>query len=99
MLGKTDRLQITPLLGCLIVVLGNTASVFATPSRSQWNQAEAVRRVQDVVAHEQACDFAWDKIPWRTDPTLALAEARKQNKPIFVYFFLHGKTGPATAPC
>jgi hypothetical protein len=99
MLHKTHRLLIIGALWCLPSVLANTQSAFAAPSRAQWNQAEAVRRVQDVIAHEQACDFAWDKIPWRTDPTLALSEAKKQNKPIFIYFFLHGKTGPATAPC
>ena len=36
---------------------------------------------------------------WQTDPEKASALAQKDQKPIFVYFFLKRNVGPAAAPC
>lgn len=65
----------------------------------KWDQEEAIKRVKAIIAQEEAGDFAWDKIQWNTDPAEAIALSKKQEKPIFLYFFLKGEVGPAAAPC
>ena len=32
-----------------------------------------------------AADFAWQQIPWHTEPGAALKEARAENRPLFVW--------------
>lgn len=41
----------------------------------------------------------WDKITWKTDVAEAVAIAQKEQKPIFVFFFLKKNVGPVDAPC
>ena len=69
------------------------------PKRPDWDQKKAVEMVKCLVAQEEKGDFAWDTIAWKTDPAEAAALAQKEQKPIFVYFFLKKNAGPATAPC
>lgn len=66
--------------------------------RPVWNQDKAVEIVQkcvDLEAHGQP----WDKIAWMEDVPAAVARAKKEDKPLFVYFFLKKNVGPAAAPC
>ena len=67
--------------------------------RPDWDQKKAVEMVKGLVAQEDKGDFDWDKIDWKTDPIKAAALAQKEQKPIFVYFFLKKNVGPAAAPC
>lgn len=67
--------------------------------RPDWDQKKAVEIVKGFVAQEEKGDFDWDKIAWKTDPAEAAARAQKEQKPIFVYFFLKKNVGPAAAPC
>ncbi len=67
--------------------------------RPDWDQKKAVEIVKGFVAQEEKGDFDWDKIAWKTDSAEAAALARKEQKPIFVYFFLKKNVGPAAAPC
>lgn len=32
-----------------------------------------------------ATDFRWQQIPWLTDPDAALAQAKAENRPLFVW--------------
>jgi hypothetical protein len=63
-----------------------------------WDQAEARRRVERVLAVERQGQ-PWDAIPWETDPARATQRARESGRPLFVFFFLKKDTGPTTAPC
>lgn len=76
-----------------------TASGQQPAKRPEWDQKKAVQKVKDVIALEEKGDFPWDKIAWQTDPEKASALAQKEQKPIFVYFFLKRNVGPAAAPC
>lgn len=67
--------------------------------KRKWDQKEALERVKEVLAQEAKEDFAWDNISWGTDVDKAVARSQKEQKPIFLYFFLKGKVGPAKAPC
>lgn len=67
--------------------------------RPRWDHEEAQRRVRAVIAKEEAKDFAWDNIAWLTSPAEAASRAQQENKPIFLYFFLKGPSGPSEAPC
>ena len=67
--------------------------------RPDWDQKKAVEMVKGLVAQEEKGEFDWDKIDWKTDPAEAAALAQKEQKPIFVYFFLKKNVGPAAAPC
>ncbi|MBC7998101.1 MAG: hypothetical protein IAF58_09175 [Leptolyngbya sp.] len=53
----------------------------------------------EVLSQEEANNLAWDKIKWLTEPAEAAEAAEREHKPIIVYFFLKGTTGPAAAPC
>ncbi len=80
-----------------ILFLGN-ASAQEVPKRPEWDQKKAVEKVKQLIALEEKGQ-AWDKIAWQTDPAKAAALAKKEQKPIFVFFFLKKNVGPATAPC
>lgn len=67
--------------------------------RPDWDQKRAVEKVKEVIALEKKGELPWDKIAWQTDPAAAAALARKEQKPIFVYFYLKKNVGPAAAPC
>ena len=71
--------------------------------RPEWDQKKAVEMIKQARAVEEAGQpFAWDKIAWMTDADKAVARAQKENKPIFVFFFLANpgpSNGPAAAPC
>lgn len=78
------------LLGCGLAVGG--------PTERCWDQAEAVRRVERMLAIEHSGQ-PWREIPWRTDPWQASREAASTGKPLFVWFYQRKATGPAEAPC
>ena len=79
---------------CPVFVAGQEAA-----KRPDWDQKKAVQKVKDLIALEEKGDLPWDKIAWQTDPDKASALAQKEQKPVFVYFFLKRNVGPATAPC
>ena len=67
--------------------------------RAEWDQKKAVEKVKQLIALEEMGDLPWDNIAWKTDPAEAAALAQKEQKPIFVFFFLKKDVGPANAPC
>ena len=69
-----------------------------TPKRADWDQKKAVEIVKKVVALEEGGQ-PWDKIKWKTDVAEAVALAQKEQKPLFVFFFLKKDVGPVGAPC
>nr|CAA9212254.1 hypothetical protein AVDCRST_MAG63-14 [uncultured Armatimonadetes bacterium] len=70
----------------------------AQAERPEWDQGKAVEAVKKVTALEAARRQPWDKIAWLTDVDAAVARARKENRPIFLYFYVE-KGGPAAAMC
>ena len=90
----------TPVASAVLAGLCAVAAFGQGPGeRPKWDQKVAVRKVKDLIALEEKGDFPWDDIAWQTDPGEASALARKEQKPIFVYFFLKRNVGPAAAPC
>ena len=71
----------------------------AQEKRPDWDQKKAAEKVKGLLALEEKGDLPWDKIAWQTDPAKAAAQAQKEGKPIFVFFFLKKDVGPANAPC
>ena len=72
---------------------------FAQEKRAAWDQKKAVEAVKGIIALEAKGELPWDKIAWHTDPARAVALAQKEQKPIFLFFFLKKDVGPANAPC
>ena len=66
---------------------------------AEWDQKKAVERIKQLITLEEKGELPWDKIAWKTDPAEAAALAQKEQKPIFVFFFLKKDVGPANAPC
>ena len=87
------------LLSLLFLLTMCTSPAYAGAERPSWDQQRALQRVRAVIAQEDAGDFAWEEIEWLTDPQKAQRLAAKEGKPIFLFFFLKGKTGPSLAPC
>ena len=54
------------------------------------NQYPTMQKAIDAVLANES-QKEWKKIAWRTDANAALAEAQKQNKPIFVFFTVKQK--------
>ena len=88
-------------------LLALTGAVVALPllafcqdqaARPEWDQKKAAEKVQKVIALEET-GRPWDRIAWMTDAEAAVTRARKESKPIFIYFFLKKNIGPAAAPC
>ena len=87
-----------------VAVIASFSPSFSSAQEStrcpDWDQKKAVEKVKCILALEAKGDmFSWDKIAWKTDPAEAAALARKEQKPIFVFFFLKKNVGPAAAPC
>jgi hypothetical protein len=87
------------LLACLTSLSIADRGESVEIGRPKWDQQQAIHRVKSVIEQENAHDFAWDKIAWLTDPTQAAALAKRDGKPILLYFFLRGQSGPPAAPC
>ena len=86
---------------CVVLVLSairDGAADEPAPKR-EWNQDEALTRVQEVLEIEKSGDLPWDNIAWETDAAKAIERSTKENKPLFVYMFLKKDIGPANAPC
>lgn len=83
----------------VIVVIAFSNFFLPAAGRQNWDQQEAVKRVQSVVSQEELKDFRWDKINWLVDPKIATERALLEHKPILLYFFLKGDSGPKEAPC
>lgn len=88
--------RFSPSLG-LLVLAGMALS--QEPKRETWDQRRALQVVQGVRALEEKGDLPWDSIPWKTDAREAVDLAQKEQKPIFLFFFLKKNSGPAQAPC
>jgi hypothetical protein len=67
--------------------------------RPDWDQKKAVQKVKEVLAVEEKGELPWDKIAWLDDAKAAVEKAKKEEKPLFVYFFLKKNVGPMNAPC
>lgn len=74
-----------------------TAREFPEKTRPEWDQTKARKMVQDVIDAE-AEGIAWDEIRWMTDVESAIKKSKKEQRPIFVYWYVK-KGGPKTAPC
>ena len=75
------------------------AMTAAADERAEWDQEEAVAKVQKVLDTE-AAGRPWDDIDWVTDPAEALRVATEKGRPIVVYYYLRKEaTGPRDAPC
>ena len=72
---------------------------FAQEKRADWDQKKAVEKVKGLLVLEAKGELPWDKIAWHTDPAKAVALAQKEQKPIFLFFFLKKDVGPIDAPC
>ena len=44
-----------------------------------------VRALEARAVRPAGAGFRWQEIPWHTDAATALAEARKENRPLFVW--------------
>jgi len=86
------------LAGLATLALPLFAFSQAQAERPQWDQKKAVAAVKRLTELEQSQSKPWDKTAWMTDVDAAVARARKENKPIFLYFYV-SKGGPATAKC
>ena len=82
------------------VLLGSASAQADEPAkRPEWDQKKAVEKLNNMLAVEEEGKLPWDDIAWQTDPAKAAALAQKEQKPIFIYFFLKKNVGPAAAPC
>jgi hypothetical protein len=66
--------------------------------RPEWDQQKAIELIKKVAAVEESGQ-PWDDIAWLTDADEAVAQARKEDRPLFVWAFVRGTRGPAAAPC
>ena len=87
-------LLIAALAACISPSLAS-----AQEKRPDWDQKKAAEIVKGIIAMEKKGELPWDKIAWQTDPAKAAAQAQKEAKPIFVFFFLKKDVGPTNAPC
>jgi hypothetical protein len=67
--------------------------------RPAWDQKAAEAKVRGLLAIENGQTRPWDRIAWETDPNAAALRAQRENKPLFVFFYLKKNVGPADAPC
>lgn len=93
------RLFLTLTLAVIGFSFPGFAAAQEPAKRPEWDQKKAVEKVKQLIALEEKGDTPWDKIAWKTDPAEAAALAQKEQKPIFVFFFLKKDVGPANAPC
>ena len=98
--GTSRRRTVAGLL-VAFVWIGVVSHVIADDDskRPEWDQEQAIAKVKSLIAKEDAEDFAWDAIQWMTDKEAAVERARQEQKPIFLYFFLKGNSGPVKASC
>jgi hypothetical protein len=86
-------------LAVITFFLPGSSSAQEPAKRAEWDQKKAVERIKQLITLEEKGELPWDKIAWKTDPAEAAALAQKEQKPIFVFFFLKKDVGPANAPC
>ena len=91
--------KVFPILAVIAILLPGLGSGQEPGKRPEWDQKKAVEKVKQLIALEEKGELPWDKIAWKTDPAEAAALAQKEQKPIFVFFFLKKDIGPANAPC
>jgi hypothetical protein len=89
----TKGRRLLSALGLSLALAGSAAAEDPPP----WDQAAAEARVRACVALE-ASGQPWDAIRWVTDVDVAVARARRLEKPIFVFFYVVNQ-GPKEAPC
>lgn len=75
-----------------------TVAIAEEKARADWDQSKAVDTIRTVKALE-AVGQPWDKIAWSNNVEEAAARAKREGKPVFVFFFLKKNVGPAAAPC
>ena len=92
-------MNVRALLIAALAVCIAPGVALAQEKRPDWDQKKALEKVKGILALEEKGDLPWDKIAWQTDPVKAAAQAQKEGKPIFVFFFLKKDVGPANAPC
>jgi hypothetical protein len=95
---------ISTVLALVLVSPAKILGAEANSHQQDWDQKRAEEIVTTCVAVEKSGQ-PWDKIAWLTDPDQAIARARKEDKPIFVFAYVYGKSGPfspygpSAAPC
>ena len=64
----------------------------------EWDQGAAKALLHQLFDAEALPEYAWDAIPWHTEPEDAIRAAKVANKPILVFFYVN-RGGPPDAPC
>ncbi len=86
---KSFKLKIAVLL----IVLGATPALHANAENSSGKDCCPYKNMREAIDSISARETAhvWQKIQWRTSAATALAEAKKESKPIFVFFVVKQK--------
>lgn len=87
--------------GLAYLALGGGLALVVGASKGDdrsWNQEAARRKVEEALRIE-AVGRPWDDIAWEIDPSRAADRARREDKPLLVYFYLAKPVGPPAAPC
>lgn len=86
------------MFGALLLSMLTAARLVAQEkSPRKWDQAKGKKLVEKTLAVEKQ-GSSWDKIKWSTNVNEVVAKAKKEDKPIFVYWYVKAG-GPAKAPC
>jgi hypothetical protein len=87
-----------PLVAAFGLLFPSLSLAQEAAKRPEWDQKKAVEQVKKVIDLEKTQGQPWDKVAWMTDVEAAVARAKKEDKPIFLYFYVK-KGGPSEAPC
>ena len=85
------------LAGWLLLASAALAGAAPEGERPRWDQEKAVARVKAMLALEKSGQ-PWEKIAWETKLEHAVAKAQREDKPLFVYWYVD-KGGPKASPC
>ena len=91
-LGGVKRIGILGACGAAMC-LGDVRA-----AEAEWDQAKAKKMVANVLEVEKAKTRPWNRIPWRAVPADAVAEAKKEGKPLLVFFYVE-QMGPPLERC
>ena len=82
----------------LLLLLCALSTLPLCAEEARWDQEAAKKRVQAVLDLEEQ-GRPWDDISWLTSVKKVEEEAKRQNKPVFIFVFLKTDVGPKDATC
>ena len=82
----------------LVVILAALVGSELPAAEKTWDQSRAMKMMAEVLEVEKSKSRPWNKIPWRTTPSKAAAEAKSTGKPVFVFFYVE-QLGPPLERC